>query len=298
MVKADYLFLMTDVDCLYTKNPRVHRDALPILEVADISAIKADVSSLGSSVGTGGMKTKIIAAKLGTSAGVTTIITNSSKPGNVHEIVKFLQSQPRKFADGDKIENFKGKRRKGQNRKSKTYQAKQPLGFVDEEKSTCPNETAVEDHPKSLLYTCFLPSSTPIQSHTFWLLHGLSTRGTLFIDQGAYDALVNHANLLPVGIVNVKGRFEQQEAVLLVVVDRPSSDALNGDFVHGGNEPKEVGRALVNYGSKEINRIKGRRSTEIAKVLGPDTESECVAIRDNISLHSQDPNPIRTAVPS
>lgn len=42
MVHADYLFLMTDVDCLYDKNPRTHHDAQPIEEVKDIEALQAD----------------------------------------------------------------------------------------------------------------------------------------------------------------------------------------------------------------------------------------------------------------
>ena len=62
MVKADYLFLMTDVDCLYTANPRTNPDARPIEVVTDISSLEADVSSAGSSLGTGGMGTKIVAA--------------------------------------------------------------------------------------------------------------------------------------------------------------------------------------------------------------------------------------------
>lgn len=42
MVHANFLFLMTDVDCLYDKNPRAHPDAQPIEEVEDIGAIRAD----------------------------------------------------------------------------------------------------------------------------------------------------------------------------------------------------------------------------------------------------------------
>ena len=42
MVHADYLFLMTDVDCLYDKNPRTHLDAKPIEEVKDIEALQVD----------------------------------------------------------------------------------------------------------------------------------------------------------------------------------------------------------------------------------------------------------------
>jgi glutamate 5-kinase len=42
MVHADLLFLMTDVDCLYDKNPRIHPDARPIEVVEDIGALVAD----------------------------------------------------------------------------------------------------------------------------------------------------------------------------------------------------------------------------------------------------------------
>ena len=42
MVHADYLFLMTDVDCLYDKNPRTHPDAAPVEVVEDISTLTAD----------------------------------------------------------------------------------------------------------------------------------------------------------------------------------------------------------------------------------------------------------------
>ncbi|GKZ51647.1 hypothetical protein AbraIFM66951_006613 [Aspergillus brasiliensis] len=232
MVKADYLFLMTDVDCLYTANPRHNPDAKPIEVVTDISSLEADVSSAGSSLGTGGMSTKIVAAKLGTSAGVTTIITKSSKPGNVHEIVRYLQQT-------------------------------EQLGLKSEDSTS---STDLRTPPP--LHTRFIPSETPIQSRSFWLLHGLKPRGTLYIDHGAYSALQKKAGLLPAGVVGVEGHFGQQEAVRLVVVERISPDALNGEFLHHGQEPKEVGRALVNYGSSEIIRIKGQRSTHIQSLLG------------------------------
>lgn len=40
MVKADYLFLMTDVDCLYTDNPRTNPEAKPVMVVEDVAALK------------------------------------------------------------------------------------------------------------------------------------------------------------------------------------------------------------------------------------------------------------------
>lgn len=42
MVNADYLFLLTDVDCLYDKNPRTHPDAKPVEVVDDISSLDVD----------------------------------------------------------------------------------------------------------------------------------------------------------------------------------------------------------------------------------------------------------------
>ncbi|KAI9679662.1 MAG: hypothetical protein M1829_001624 [Trizodia sp. TS-e1964] len=94
MVDADYLFLMTDVDCLYDKNPRKFKSAQPIRMVYDIEKLTADVESPGSALGTGGMSTKIVAAKLATSAGVTTIITKSSNPGNIASIINYRDESP------------------------------------------------------------------------------------------------------------------------------------------------------------------------------------------------------------
>ncbi|KAJ2889639.1 Glutamate 5-kinase, partial [Coemansia aciculifera] len=100
MVHADYLFLLTDVDCLYTDNPRRNANAKPVTNVADIKALRdaVDVSSAGSAVGTGGMATKLIAAELATAAGVTTVITRGSTPQKVIDIVEFF-SNP-EIADG------------------------------------------------------------------------------------------------------------------------------------------------------------------------------------------------------
>ena len=42
MVQADYLFLMTDVDCLYDTNPRTNPDAKPVGVVEDISSLAVD----------------------------------------------------------------------------------------------------------------------------------------------------------------------------------------------------------------------------------------------------------------
>ncbi|KAJ3322558.1 hypothetical protein HDV06_002935 [Boothiomyces sp. JEL0866] len=93
MVHADYLFLLTDVDSLYTDNPRNNPNAARIKVVKDITVLKEQVkvSSPGSSVGTGGMVTKLIAAELSISAGCNMIITIGSKPNLIGTIIREIQ---------------------------------------------------------------------------------------------------------------------------------------------------------------------------------------------------------------
>ncbi|KAL5612757.1 uncharacterized protein BROUX77_002913 [Berkeleyomyces rouxiae] len=189
MVHADMLFLMTDVDCLYDSNPRTNPNAKPIEVVRDISELTADVSQAGSSLGTGGMSTKITAARLATSAGVTTIITRSSAPGNLPKIARYIQA---------------------------TKKAPQSPGS-----SAIPLEAPP-------LHTRFLPMSDPIRDRHFWVLHGLAPHGTVYIDEGAHKALIRRAGLLPVGVIGVEGHFGHHESVRLVVAKRRQTPDENG----------------------------------------------------------------------
>ena len=275
MVHADYLFLMTDVDCLYDKNPRTHSDAQAIDVVEDVASLEADVSSAGSALGTGGMSTKIVAARLATSAGVTTVITRSSCPGNIANIINYVQVQ-------EQAQHSKGA--------SLPATPGEKMSLSDSVSTLC-----MDAIPPPPLHTRFLPDPFPIRERSFWLLHGLAAHGTLYIDMGAHRALAAKAGLLPAGIVGVKGQFAAQEAVKLVVVGKrenltgsPSRVHESGVNATGGGAlidgtTGEVGRALVNYSSVEIFMIKGMQSTEIGSVLGY-ADTEYVAFRENISL--------------
>ncbi|KAI0187687.1 glutamate 5-kinase [Xylaria flabelliformis] len=306
MVHADFLFLMTDVDCLYDKNPRTHPDAKPIEEVEDIGAIQADVSSAGSSLGTGGMGTKIVAARLATSAGVTTVITRSSRPGNIVKIVRYLQVTKGMKTSASHSSLSQANHTTGESTAVATP-AETPSHSTTH---TALDALALEEPP---LHTRFLPLSTPIRDRYFWLLHGLAPHGTLYIDSGAYAALSDKAGLLPVGVLDVEGNFAQQEAVRLVVVDRRAAPAAaiiaSADVNHSSSStprsstpvplsvkweacnPVEVGRALVNYAAPEIARIKGHRSGKIGELLGY-ADSEYVAHRENISLFRRESRPV------
>ncbi|PNW70105.1 hypothetical protein CHLRE_17g705850v5 [Chlamydomonas reinhardtii] len=88
LVQADWLFLLTDVDCLYTANPKDDPNATPIYEVEDISRLTADTSTRGTQWGTGGMATKLTAGRIATAAGCTMVICNSTAPENIVRIVK------------------------------------------------------------------------------------------------------------------------------------------------------------------------------------------------------------------
>ena len=262
MVQADYLFLMTDVDCLYDKNPRTHPDAKAIEVVEDIGELAADTSSAGSALGTGGMSTKIVAARLATAAGVTTVITRSSKPGNIAQIVRYVESQK----SGSRSMEGSGE-----------LPAQEP----NVHKTAVVNGASTPrlDEPGlPPLHTRFLPDPQPIRDRYFWLLHGLAPHGTLYIDNGAYTALTNKANLLPIGVVDVQGSFGQQECVRLCVL--PSRDAPLTDG-------EEVGRALVNYSAVEIKRIRGLRSGQIAEVIGY-ADSEYVALRESVAMFKRE----------
>lgn len=248
MVHADYLFLMTDVQCLYTDNPRKNPKAEPILVVdkVDDLVVKTDTESGGSQVGTGGMTTKLIAAGLATNVGVTTIITLSSQPDSILSIVANIQSMDRSDLS------------------------------IEAQTKYIASEIKANKIP---LHTRFLglPRATKIISDKkFWLLHGIKTKGALYIDQLCYEALTrkDRAGLLPVGVVAVEGNFHESECVSINVIPERSSPLSEG---------LEVGTCRVNYSAIEINLIKGLHSSEIETVLGF-ADSEYIAHRDNLAF--------------
>ncbi|MGB3572259.1 MAG: glutamate 5-kinase [Phormidesmis sp.] len=87
LVGADYLFLLTDVDQLYSADPRQDPTAQPISRVSHIDQLTASIGAAGSSWGTGGMSTKIEAARIATAAGTHTVITQGQTPEDVLKIL-------------------------------------------------------------------------------------------------------------------------------------------------------------------------------------------------------------------
>ena len=207
MVGADLLILLSDVDGLYTANPRKSNEATHVEKVVVIDeTIEMMADGHGSSGGSGGMITKISAAKIASASGCHTIIGK----GDVRYPIRRLS--------------------------------------------------------KGARHTLFLSNQSPHKAKKRWLEHGLSTSGEIIVDNGAAAALKKGKSLLPAGVVKVKGKFERGDAVLISTV-----------------EGKEIGRGLVAYSAADARRIKGRKSSEIASILGFSGRGELVH-RDDLVL--------------
>lgn len=76
IVRADVLFMFSDVDGLYTGHPSEPGSEL-IRHVPDVRVLKADTSRLGSRVGTGGMATKVVAARIAAQGGIPVVLTHA-----------------------------------------------------------------------------------------------------------------------------------------------------------------------------------------------------------------------------
>lgn len=248
MIHADYLFLMTDVECLYTDNPRTNPDAKSIVVVdklGDLGITVSEDAGAGSKVGTGGMSTKLIAAELATNVGITTIITLSTHPDRILDIVLNIQATDESWTPEE--------------------QAK----FIRSE----------VDAGKIPLHTRFLglPKTKQIRTdRLFWLLHGLSSKGAIYIDRGCFQALTrkNRAGLLPAGVVAVEGHFNTHECVTLKLLPNRESDL---------SEAVEVGHCRVNYSAAEIDLVKGSQLGDIESILGF-ADTEYIAHRDDLAF--------------
>ncbi|MBD5529880.1 MAG: glutamate 5-kinase [Lachnospiraceae bacterium] len=89
LVEADLLILLSDIDGLYTDDPRRNPEAAFIPQVDELTEelLAMGKESTGSNVGTGGMNTKLQAARIATSSGVDMVIANSVDIGILHRIL-------------------------------------------------------------------------------------------------------------------------------------------------------------------------------------------------------------------
>ena len=99
--------------------------------------------------------------------------------------------------------------------------------------------------------TLFWSGKGKIRDRKHWIAHTLKPAGTLTIDEGARKALVERGkSLLPAGLIKVKGDFEFGNALTLL-----------------DESGKEIGRGLVNYNSRDLERIKGMKTSAVCSLM-------------------------------
>lgn len=92
LVEADVLVMLTDIDGLYSADPREDEDAQIINTVTDIDGdLRALAGGRGSTRGTGGMITKLNAAEICCEAGIAAVIMNGASPTDLYKVVEGRQ---------------------------------------------------------------------------------------------------------------------------------------------------------------------------------------------------------------
>ncbi|MCR5596978.1 MAG: glutamate 5-kinase [Lachnospiraceae bacterium] len=106
LVGADLLILLSDIDGLYTDNPRTNPEAkfLPVIPALTDEIMAMGKAATGSDVGTGGMETKLSAARIATRSGADMIIANAKDVHIIHRLMEGRDAGTLFLADKD--ENF------------------------------------------------------------------------------------------------------------------------------------------------------------------------------------------------
>lgn len=207
LVEADLLVILTDQEGLFDKDPRSHSDAQLIHEEsAGNSELMSYVGSVATSLGSGGMATKLTAAQRAAHSGCATIIAS----GREHKVLERI------------------------------YNAE-------------------------LIGTLLKPENTQINARKQWIASQVQATGTLYLDSGASDAILQKGtSLLPIGVEKSEGTFKRGDVV----------DCVN----HKG---LLIARGLINYSNKEVDLITKQPSNKISDILGFVGESELIH-RDNL----------------
>ena len=207
LIDADLLVILTDKDGLYEADPDLNPSAKLVSRAsANDKNLDRLVSNSKSIVGSGGMVTKIKAARIASSSGCSTLIASGRKQNILLDIKK---------------------------------------GHV--------------------LGTLLTAGQKPIAAKKQWLMGQLKAKGKLVLDSGAEAVILKHGrSLLPVGVVEVVGKFNR------------------GDLVSCVNSMgHELARGLVNYNADEVNKIKGQNTDDMLEILGYRQNAEVVH-RDNM----------------
>jgi glutamate 5-kinase len=128
--------------------------------------------------------------------------------------------------------------------------------------------------------TWFVPSATPAAARKQWIAGTLRPAGALTIDAGALRALLEGRSLLPAGVTGARGRFDRGDTVSVLAADGA-----------------EIARGMVAYSDVDAARIMGRKSSEIADILGFRGRDEMIH-RDDLVLMRQELSTAAAPVPA
>eukprot|EP01069_Polyplicarium_translucidae_P004958 Polyplicarium_translucidae@DN2694_c0_g1_i2.p2 len=231
----------------------------------------------GTQWGTGGMRTKIIAAKIASAAGVHTAIIHGEHPGRIHDILDWDQRYQKEIEDSEAAqpEDYdKNYERSDTPTMLQAEELAESLGIgrgMDVGVVTAPRHVAANALPYVGTVFCGNPVSQHLQDQRRWIL-SLPVRGKLFVDSGAAQAvIVRKKSLFAAGVVRVEGDFLEGEAVSIFMASE----------IEQADEAYELARCLVNFNSRDLARVKGLRSERFKSVLNSECHPE-VAIRSNI----------------
>ena len=202
IIGADTLIILSDVNGLYDKSKNIVKTVNRLDE-----KIYSLVENSKNSYGSGGILTKLDAAKICMNSGCHMFLANGSK--------------------------------------------EYPLKRMVNEKT----------------FTHFTPKISSLDARKKWIIGSLSSSAVISVDAGAAKALLNGKSLLAAGIIKVKGSFDKGENVLIV-----------------DQNEKQLARGLASFNSEEIDKIKGKQSKEIEKILGYLSKSEIIHKDDMVKL--------------
>tara|TARA_B100001063_G_scaffold63576_1_gene57563 strand:+ start:980 stop:2071 length:1092 start_codon:yes stop_codon:yes gene_type:complete len=204
IIGADILIIFSDVDGLYDKSK--NKKILKNIEYID-DKITSLIEKTKNIYGSGGIITKLDAAKICMNSGCHMFIANGGKNNPISNMIM--------------------------------------------------NEK----------FTHFFPKVSSLDAKKKWIIGSLNSNGTIKIDDGASKALRNGKSLLAAGVTRINGFFNKGENVLIL-------DQNNN----------QLARGLSSFSSEEINKIKGKQSKEIEKILGYLSKSEIIHKDDMVLL--------------
>ena len=108
LIAADELILMTDIDGLYTADPRLYPDAHIVREIADFGQVaQMEIGHTTSPLGSGGMRSKVVAAEMATAAGIPTVICNGLRAEALQAVLAGEREGTRFHAGEARYSSFK-----------------------------------------------------------------------------------------------------------------------------------------------------------------------------------------------